>query len=112
MISARNSSHIQEKILIPEPKKSASQDQIYRLNGETLNVKIIKISPTTTDYYLKGDESIINQEFKSNLLKIVYASGREEIFTKKKADELGSPVVLFIDKKMGITTSVVGIASR
>jgi hypothetical protein len=55
-------------------------DQIFKLNGEILNVRVIKILPATIDYYLSGEDSVMNQELKSNLLKIIYANGREEIF--------------------------------
>jgi hypothetical protein len=160
---------IQGNILVTELNKISAPAQIYKLNGETLNVKIIKISPEAVDYYLAGQENIICQELKSNLLKIVYASGREEVFSKtnypkingpddwqlvivtedkavivgltevrklkvssfwggtrgtnmglnncirdlkKKAAELGCPVVLLTDKKMGVTTTVEGIAYK
>jgi hypothetical protein len=149
--------------------RTIAPDKIYKLNGEILNVKIVKISPASVEYYLAGQEATIIQELKSNLFKVVYSSGLEELFTKteypkisspddwqlvlvtedktaisgltefrrlkassfwggtggtnmglnncirdlkRKAAKLGCPVVLVIDKKMGMTTSVEGIACK
>lgn len=158
-----------ETTTVTELNKNSATDQIYKLNGEILYVKIVKILPASIDYYPAGEETILKQELKSNLFKIVYSNGLVELFTKteypkinspddwqlvivtedktavsgltevrrlkassmwggtgatnmglnncirdlkKKAAKLGCPVVLLIDKKMGMATSVEGIAYK
>jgi hypothetical protein len=167
---------IRNDLPVTEPTNATAPAQIYKLNGEVLSVKIIKISPSSVDFYIAGEETNIKQEPKSNLSKILYTDGHEEIFSKtneitsntnypkingqndwqlvvvtedksaiiglkevqklkansfwggaiwtkkgvdacyadlkKKAAELGCPVVLVTDKKTGGVTSVEGIAYK
>ena len=54
-----------------------AQDKIIKRNGDTLKVKIIHSSPDMVEFTYPNEE-IINSEYKNSLIKIIYASGREE----------------------------------
>ena len=54
-----------------------AQDKIIKRNGDTLKVKIVHSTPDMVEFTYPNEESI-NSEYKNNLSKIIYSSGREE----------------------------------
>lgn len=54
-----------------------AQDKIIKRNGDTLKVKIVQSTPDIVEFTYPNEASI-NSEYKNSLIKIVYASGREE----------------------------------
>jgi hypothetical protein len=60
-----------------------AQDKIIKRNGDTLNVKITKSTPDEVEFTYPNEETV-NSEYKNSLLKIIYASGREEKCSDEK----------------------------
>ena len=58
---------------------SYAQDKVILKNGEELNVKVVKNNEKTIEFQYPG-ESMVNEKNKREIKKIVYESGREEIF--------------------------------
>lgn len=54
-----------------------AQDKIIKRNGDTLKVKIVHSTPDMVEFTYPNEESL-NSEYKNNLSKIIYSSGREE----------------------------------
>jgi hypothetical protein len=54
-----------------------AQDKIIKRNGDTLKVKIVQSTPDMVEFTYPNEASI-NSEYKNSLIKIIYASGREE----------------------------------
>ena len=81
----------QNRIPITDENITTVPAQLYKLNGEILSILIIKISPESIDYYIPGQENIVRQELKSNISKILYTDGHEEIFSRSFAPESNSP---------------------
>lgn len=59
-----------------------AQDKIIMVAGDTLNVEITKISPELIDFKYQN-ESAVNSKEKSKIEKIIYSSGRVEVFYEK-----------------------------
>ena len=58
-----------------------ASDQIYMANGETIAVKVKKVAPNTITYSYVG-EDLENVVEKEAVTKIIFKSGREQIFTE------------------------------
>lgn len=54
-----------------------AQDQIILLRGDTLKANISKATPEQIEFTYPGETSV-NIEYRANITKIIYASGREE----------------------------------
>lgn len=58
-----------------------SQDKVILKSGDTLHVNISKSTPTSIEFNYPSEE-IITVENKSNIKKIIYKSGRNEIIAQ------------------------------
>jgi len=58
-----------------------ASDHIFLTNGETIAVKVKKVSPNTITYVYLG-EDLENEVEKDDVIKIVFKSGREQLFNE------------------------------
>lgn len=68
-------------------------DVIVKLNGEEIKVKVTEVTETEVKFNYIG-ESVVYSLKKSEISKIVFASGRTEVFAKQPSNEpmpLGAP---------------------
>ena len=89
---------------------SAQTDKLYKHNGETANVKIIKVGEFTITYTYAGEtaQEVIS---KYAVAKIEYASGRTEDITEKiviRGKDDWEKVVLIEDKSCVVGLKKVG----
>ncbi len=64
-----------------------AQDRIIMVNGDTLNVNVLKINPETVEFTFE-DEVLLNTENKNAISKIIFSSGREQTFNAQKKTQL------------------------
>ncbi len=73
----------------------SAQDKIYRKNGDILNVKIIEVDPDLIKYrQADAGDSILFSLEKDKISKVVYSTGKSEVFT----DNLRNPE-LYADQR-------------
>ena len=96
-----------------------SQDLIIMFNKDTLNVTVLKNSPDIVEYKYQN-ESVINSINKKEINKIIFSSGRVEVFNEKKLPTIESrkdweKVIITFDENdiVGLTEcgTVVGTSS-
>lgn len=69
-------------------------DQLFLSNGETVMVTVKKVDPETITYSFTGEE-LINVVDKANVEKIIFKSGREQLFSGGLSSETASIPVDF-----------------
>lgn len=72
--------------------QKSSDDVVIKLNGEELTGKVTEINDTDIKFIYKG-ETLTYTIKKSDILKIKFASGREEIITKVQSEPAGGQSV-------------------
>ena len=78
---------------------SYAQDKVVLKNGEELNVKVVKNNEKTIEFQYPG-ESMINEKNKREIKKIVYESGREEIFNELKNEQISKDEKEFLEVEL------------
>ncbi|MBM1107935.1 hypothetical protein JQC67_17400 [Aurantibacter crassamenti] len=71
--------------LIFKSNAQNASDQIFMSNGETIAATVKKVEPNTVTYSYIG-ENLENIVDKSEILKIIFKSGREQMFTQLLAN--------------------------